>query len=317
MKSKTFYFFFAIIAMAGSTQAQNWFKDGCTWHYTWEEPGAIGFERLTVNPSVTITNGMTCRTLHHYSEYNIYNVNTNAYDIPVLEEGDGEAVCEIGDSIFYRNSSGELWLQYDFSMQPGDTLQYSDLSSICTYTMVVDSLGSLDLQGTDLRTQHVTIWNLCSGNPWEVMRQYLIIERIGLVPLIDDNYHPSYLIPQLIFNDIQDGSTWWFRCFSNNDMDYHITDDCDYIILDTDESGIALSVKLNVYPNPAHDYLNITNRTGNAIRSAKIYAINGVMEMEMADLTSERIEIEGLQKGMHIVCLETKQGVFRQLLVKQ
>ena len=320
MKFKAFLLVVSTIpAVAGSAQAQNWFKDDCTWHYTWAEPGKLGFERLTVEPGVTVTNGMTCRDLHSHLEYNIYNPNTGLNDIPIVEDLSGPKVCEVGDSVFFRNYLGELQLQYDFSMQPGDTLHYLVPNEICGYSIIVDSLGSLDLQGTNLRTQHVTMYldSCMSGQPWQEARHYLVIERIGIVPITNDIYHPAYLIPQLAFNFVLDGTAWGFRCFSNSNFEYHLIDDCDYVILDTHEPGKAEAGMFGVFPNPALGAVTLVNRSGSDIRSARIFSINGTLEMELAEPNAERIEIGSLPQGVHILCLETAQGFFRQRLVKQ
>jgi|GEM_PF-4625866 len=320
MKSKTLLLAAALIGFANFAHSQNWFPDNAKWTYSWAQPGAIGFERLTVDPGVTVTNGMTCRTLHRHLQYNFYNPNTNAFDIPIQEELDGPEVCEMGDSVFYRNFQGDLKLQYDFSMQPGDTLLFIEPFAYCGFSMVVDSLGSLNLKGTDLRTQYVTVFaGGCTGvQPEQEMRQYLVIERIGLVQLTDDGYHPAYLIPQSVFNFVQDAETWSLRCFSSNELDYHlITGDCEALLLGTDDANGNDVALLRFFPNPAHDEVTLVNRTGSAIQSVRVFALNGALEMQISAPVSEILHIGNLHQGVHILCLETEQGVLRQLLVKQ
>jgi Secretion system C-terminal sorting domain len=318
MKIKAYSCFIILFSLTCAAQAQGWFEDDCTWTYGWGQPGQVGYEKLTLEPGVTITNGMTCRTLHRYLQYGIYNSLTNQYDQFVEENLTGPEVCEVGDSVLFRNYSGELKLQYDFSMQPGDSLLYIEPFADCGFTLVVDSLGMINLQGEELRTQYATIYagECFSVNPEIEILKYLIIERVGLVPITDDIYHRAYLIPQSVFNFIQDGESWRFRCFANDEFEYKITDLCEELPLGTDEPGHDKNPIFGISPNPAQNAITLVNRTGSTIYSTKIYGINGEVEMNIIGQGAQPIEIGHLQPGVHIVCVETEQGIFRQRLIK-
>ena len=71
---------------------------------------------------------------------------------------------------------------------------------------------------------------------------------------------------------------------------------------------------IDVYPNPATDYLNIKmDAAENA--SYSVFNTEGCL-MQTDALTSNSISIEDLDKGVYIINIESKNNVYTQRFVK-
>ena len=93
--------------------------------------------------------------------------------------------------------------------------------------------------------------------------------------------------------------------------DNGIDEDCDGVdIVATNESKIAL--KLNIYPNPSSDRVNITCE--NCVPSQyNLFDING---KSVQQGTTNNISIANLQSGMYLLRIETDEGVSTKKLIK-
>ena len=264
------------IASYGIIQSQDatiFGPKGATWHYSawtlFPPPPQFVF----VSEGDTMINNINARIIQYYTID-----SGTAYPVDSLNK----FVYTVGNQVFYWVED-EFYLLFDFDAQPGDTIysraEYypvflgcdSDFSNgPIDFSYVVDSIGSINIDGVDLRTQYVTPVNTKGFSDWSIDGP--IVERIGLY---------SY------------SNFWWgrgegcilggfpdlLRCYEDQDIYFKNLGDkfdlpCEFI-----NGVLALKEKLNpIYPNPATDIIslpenadliNIYNYTGQKLNTWK------------------------------------------------
>ncbi|WKK65484.1 M1 family aminopeptidase [Lutimonas zeaxanthinifaciens] len=106
-----------------------------------------------------------------------------------------------------------------------------------------------------------------------------------------------------------------FRAISVEiDPDYQLISKNNNAVLGLDDD--SLQNMISVYPNPATDVLNIGLKGIIQIEKITIYNILGEKMMEKKD-PSNRISLQRLEFGLHLVVIETDQGTMRKTILKK
>ena len=90
------------------------------------------------------------------------------------------------------------------------------------------------------------------------------------------------------------------------------------IISSIDESEFIVSSELEIYPNPASDYLNLRLRTEEEINAIKIYNQNGQLIKQIVSPKDASLNISDLNSGSYYVRIDTEDNkYFCNRFVKQ
>lgn len=301
-----------ILIFTSSSKAQSWLPDGRTWVYNWSWWGSGGYEEIAVKPGVTVVNGLSCKALSRHWHYAYYQFTTDSYEI-IDEYPEDILACESGDSLWLEKYNGELELQYDFSMQPGDSLIYSE-GADARFTLILDSVGSVTLQNQVLQTQFFTGHPLTPNYGMNLSSdQFKVIEKIGMVESPDGIAGPSYLFPSMALRGYADDYYWSLRCALNGDAEYKLMDDCYELVLDTKDN--LKSDLVDVFPNPVHGFIHIVVKNSTVLQYARIYDLQGHLVLETVQ-TDTDIPVSDLVQGAYLLLLQTNEGVLRHRFVK-
>ena len=219
-------FLFVTFSISLFSQTNTWFTDGQQWHYTHNTSFDSGYEKLTVVGD-TIINNLTCKKLE-----------AERVTQPSFSSGSFTGISyycsyEQNDSVYYKsNLNNEFTLIYDFNMQVGDKLMFSqDLTTVDPPDSLgyeIDSIGIMDINGTALRFQKINIILGNNGN-YEILGQSLILEKIGMTPLNSSTVQNSYFnLTHALAGMALFEKAWQFRCYSDENTNYQPNGDwCD------------------------------------------------------------------------------------------
>jgi hypothetical protein len=272
---------------------------GSTWYYSgesfgppWQTDPLFGYYFVEKD---TFLLGRQARAIGWYSN-----------DEGIIERVDSlsKYVSVEGDRVYYKVGN-EFVLLYDFGAAPGDTIyskvESSDLSLGCIsdfeeevidFGYVIDSVGTMTVDGEELRVQYVTSLSGSGEDQWGFFSDP-VIERIG--------YYGW-------------GGFWWgqgltciletgyLRCYEDPDISWRHPDfnqhlSCEYIssVAPVDIGYIAL------YPNPTSGLVMLPE----GVEEVEVYSMEG---MKMAiEVRGNEIDLSGFSFGMYIVRFE-KEG---------
>ena len=268
--------FILCIFSCGITYSQNttiFAPKGATWYYSawtlFPPPPQFVF----VSEGDTMINNINARIIQYYT------IDSGiAYPVDSLNK----FIYTLGNQVYYWVED-DFYLLFDFDAQPGDTIfsraEYypvflgcdSDFSNgPVDFNYVIDSTGSINIDGVDLRTQYVTPVNTKGSIDWTLDGP--IVERIGLFSYSNFWWGRGE-------GCILGGFSGLLRCYEDPDIYFKNLGDkfdlpCEFI------NGLEVTEdKLNsIYPNPATDILslpanadliNIYNYTGQKLISCK------------------------------------------------
>lgn len=72
---------------------------------------------------------------------------------------------------------------------------------------------------------------------------------------------------------------------------------------------------ISIYPNPTSDILKISTENNNEIQAIQIFDITGTMVFE-SEKYSKEISLTSLQKGIYIIYVKSKKGIYRTKFIK-
>lgn len=229
-------------------------------------------------------------------------------------------VAVSGSKVYHRVDTSFVLL-YDFDAQPGDTIfsavdGYFPFWNFCShlsggiipFSYVIDSVGTMTIDGTILRTQYVrntnapfTGWNILgirTGSP-----DVPLIERIG----------SPYMGTWFGGNTgcIQEGSPSSLRCYADNEIFFEGDTQglsCDSVV----STSAPVLVKLAVGPNPFKDVL-IVKIPDNLSGSQPIFRLLDLLGQEVfsTPLTAieNKISTGSLPPGMYVWQVEWRGKV--------
>lgn len=230
------------------TYSQDFAPVGSIWHFTNYETSApypLGYLKIECIGD-TVLLGKTCRHLKKTK------VQSNGVSVSEKDE----FIYNSGDTVYVYVPDDNFYILYNFNAQPGDTWttsafdMYNDIYAESTH--LVDSIATTLINGQLLKQLFVrtTEGYLTFLGEYGANQDLAIIsEKIG---------DSEYMFPQnygLWDIDLRIG----LRCYSDSEFgEYNsgIVEDCEMLVSDTKE--ILEDYKIEIYPNPANDEVQVT-----------------------------------------------------------
>ncbi|MCK9422691.1 MAG: T9SS type A sorting domain-containing protein [Bacteroidales bacterium] len=286
--------FIILTVISIQTVAQEFAPIGAKWTY---DQGTFNPDLTTYQTiesiSDTMINGIPCKKLMKISRLSGIPDTSYLYAYSVT------------DSVFFF-AGNDFHLLYDFSALPGDTIT---LGFYTTYNgsplkMVIDSTGTININGQIKTLQYVS----CGDG--------IIIEFGGIV--IDGIGNIHFMFPRLDLS--LDGP---LRCYEDTNTGlfinpYHYNNgwnfqDCDQIITGIDEPVTTSNVV--IYPNPATQFLEITNLDRST--EYKFMDIQGRSVKSGVVFPSELVNLNDLPGGLYLLHLQnSKLLTTKKIIVK-
>ncbi len=304
MKKKNILLVVAIIfAVFYNSYAQEFAPVGTKWTYGTHIGEAPSVKNspfyLEVKEEVQIKD-KTCKAI----EKTDINGNTEIVDY-IYQSGT--------EVFFYSEELDDFLLLFDFGAKVDDVLQigindegvYEDVHFV---DLRIDSIGSVDYCGEELKVWHVSIPENSESEPPLYDFNGKIIERIGFL----SSFHPVYSLYCADWGSI--------RCFDDSEHSCKFVDyDCDstFYVLSTEKIDISDDVSL--YPNPTTSEINVTLSETGEFYSWAIYNFEGKKirngRVPNADVKTFKIEsLEDLDAGIYYLRLFEKAGNSKQAI---
>lgn len=289
--------FTLILFVSTSCLAQNWGENNAVWHYEQiniQPPFNEDFIKFSTIGDTIILGEPTKIILEERITLN--DTITNK----IFMKSDSNRVY------LFDATSNTFKLIYNFSAMQGDTIEMftRDIYSDSTLTLIVDSLSTININGTILGVQYVR--SLYFGEYYDMSG--IIIENIGWT---------GFMFPLSTLADPPYGGT--LRCFQNDSIGLYqpSTVDCDYI---AGIESINNSNNLSIYPNPASEILNIsiakeidlTNATVSLVDVSGKQVLN-----QRIQSTETVIHINHLPNGIYLlnVRLNNEISTFKKITI--
>ncbi len=275
----------------------NWFPVGAKWSYEYSAYGAYGLNTVEVIPEDTVVGTHTYKKLLS----KIISVGQNNL-IDTFEEY--LYVFEENRVITGFDRYGGLFL-YDFNRTTDDTLEYMSFGGWSPSPFVVDSIGTIEINGHSLAFQDIRFPDPFNQGEYSDIR---VIEGIGSIN--------SHLFHDRTILQPFDAPFYYFRCYEDNNLGLinlsYNQIDCDSI------EGITTSIhesgkdKTSIFPNPATDFITI--KTENQfITKIIVIDILGIPRKTMYTISKEvlKVDIHQLESGMYFIFGLDKSGAIR------
>ncbi len=237
-----------VILISCASFAQNWAPVGAEWYYemSWAWGNDIGY-RILYCDSVVNIKGKNCQKI------NIGYCTCNTHFCPVLYS------YESNDTVYFYNPDFDTFeVLYNFNAQAGDQwlIRTKDWEGIIdTVTIRVDSVGSIQINGTLLKKLFVTYYYRYKWPDQNWINSYSksskIIEQIG------DLFYPINIDEKVLAICDLD-FLYSLRCYEDSVLGLYSTgfrDSCTYVGLPADPSKPYDNI--SAYPNPAHDIIRV------------------------------------------------------------
>ncbi len=195
------------------------------------------------------------------------------------------------DSVyFYSEETNQFELLYDFKAEVGSSWVVKGLSNF-DIDVVVSVLEVADLEW--FGEVHKT-WTIETTN--NVWGQY-IVETVGSLwypgPTYSDNCLPGQ--ESFVAHNI--------RCYEYEDVLFSFASiDCDFFPTILSSKEKHFNHQLNIFPNPASEFINLKGFMSQKDLSVKIFDLFGTLVLEKRKyIQGEEIEIKHLTSGSYIV----------------
>jgi len=281
-----------------NTKAQTWCPAGAIWHYkhyTWDPwlGGNLTYLKYQYVSDTTI-GGINCKRVDKYFQ--------TTFSQSIYTYADSDRVYMLRDTIFYP--------VYNFNASVGDTMIIPGgidvtYNGICTNpfgAIRIDSAGTVNVNGELLRYICVSP---TPTSQWGISGR--IVEKIGptyghlasFEPTLVDFYLCGVVCPSPAVISL--------RCYSDDNFSqYSIgTLPCDYVSSITE---YLTSNLLNLFPNPANNFINVNYTGKEAPQSYTIRDIFGnVIVSKNISSNNFTISTEALQQGIYFLSIVTSQ----------
>ena len=290
--------FTLILFVSTSCLAQNWGENNAVWHYEQiniQPPFNEDFIKFSTIGDTIILGEPTKIILEERITLN----DTIANEI--FMKSDSNRVY------LFDSLSNSFKLIYDFSAILGDTIEVfcPERLGDSTLTIVVDSVSTININGTILGVQYVR--PLYFGEYYDMSG--IIIENIGWT---------GFMFPLSTLADPPYGGE--LRCFQNDLIGLYKPSavDCDY--LETGIESLNNNNNFSIYPNPANDVLNISIAKELDLTNAKISLVDisgrQVLSQQIKS-TESSINIDFLPNGIYFYQIINNKEQYSGKLVVQ
>ncbi|MEM9921407.1 MAG: hypothetical protein AAF990_25120 [Bacteroidota bacterium] len=302
MKSNTSLFCLLLLFFfnSPSINAQVWFENNPEWiyDYTFFDNRGYVVDKVVGD---TMLLGCNCSVIEGY----ITSVNyTTSYADTSVSGPFYNYISVRSDSVLYYSDSS-FYMMYDFGMQPGDSLLINEEEvkeiGIPGLYFVLDSMGSIQIDGQIRRTQHLFLL----GEFYDSTR-VTVIEGLGIVEQSYINFNDELrfrksgsIIPAYQYFSVIDAPAIDFCAFKDDLIFYDpLEENCQ-------ELPLPLSVKrleeidqfLTIRPNPVHEQCYFDWPKDRELLSIRIYSSDGQL-LEKGDRPANEWFFQTNYKGM-------------------
>lgn len=287
-----------------------WFGEEASWYYGYSSFSLEGYEHMALAGDTTIQ-GWPCKVVQRTVK-GVYQFLPGG-SIVVLPQPD-RFVYDVADRVYAWQGDAFVKL-YDFSLNPGDSLQFPEAVCGEIRGYVIDSVGATTVEGVPLRYQRAHI--LAYGP--EPERDFTILERMGAVywDFQDTSYASGYFFLDEWLSCGTETPGWSLRCYSDADIkDFRIgARPCDFILSTVDKGG---SAGVDVFPNPVGAQLTIRFEAPGTGNRYALTDLPGCLLRSGALPDAENtVHTADLAAGVYLLRVWTKTGIFARVLVKQ
>ena len=264
---------------SGDLTQNMWVNDGTNpWEVTMNDPHSGSFCVRSTNKTnfstskitLAVSVPVTC-VVNYYAAINCFPLNGGGFFI---------------DNVQYGETMKDIipWTRYSVSLSPGNHLLEWKYGNQLTVGDEYENSFYID--------------DITVGNAFDIYRancdgsgQSLIAEAVVNAQYVDNDW-VTLAIGQYKYGVSVDGgyTIYWSDCINK---DYQ----------DLDENDIA---DLNVYPNPAQDFIRVETMCTSSLQRIDIYDITGKL---IVSSTDTEINVSKLKSGMYFVNILTDKGV--------
>lgn len=285
MKTNLLILFFCILCSELNAQQYDFLPTENA-HWFIEQNG--WFENIPQNPygvfGDTIINGQTYLNIKQCNDLDWNSSNTSHYC----------GVRQDGDKWLFKYKNDDIeYLQYDFDVQAGDSLEVFCPIAYVYSNAFVNNIDEIYL-GNKCRRRIEIIY---SDNEFGELKEYWI-EGIG-------SLNGVFFTSNLAF----DAGTWLTKFYENGQLIYAIENNYDTCELNTNNNSFFTVSGICVFPNPTKDYVYFKNDSNITINSVSLIDINGLLLMKKSFLDSSgKISVSHLSEGIYILKVELQNG---------
>ena len=264
---------------SGDLTQNMWVNDGTNpWEVTMNDPHSGSFCVRSTNKTnfstskitLAVSVPVTC-VVNYYAAINCFPLNGGGFFI---------------DNVQYGETMKDIipWTRYSVSLSPGNHLLEWKYGNQLTVGDEYENSFYID--------------DITVGNAFDIYRancdgsgQSLIAEAVVNAQYVDNDW-VTLAIGQYKYGVSVDGgyTIYWSDCINK---DYQ----------DLDENDIA---DLNVYPNPAQDFIRVETMCTSSLQRIDLYDITGKL---IVSSTDTEINVSKLKSGMYFVNILTDKGV--------
>ena len=264
---------------SGDLTQNMWVNDGTNpWEVTMNDPHSGSFCVRSTNKTnfstskitLAVSVPVTC-VVNYYAAINCFPLNGGGFFI---------------DNVQYGETMKDIipWTRYSVSLSPGNHLLEWKYGNQLTVGDEYENSFYID--------------DITVGNAFDIYRancdgsgQSLIAEAVVNAQYVDNDW-VTLPIGQYKYGVSVDGgyTIYWSDCINK---DYQ----------DLDENDIA---DLNVYPNPAQDFIRVETMCTSSLQRIDLYDITGKL---IVSSTDTEINVSKLKSGMYFVNILTDKGV--------
>jgi hypothetical protein len=279
--------FYTVIIISPAISQINWLTRGAKWTYDFSSYGGYGLTKLEV------TNEDTLLGNHIYKKLlsNTIYVNTGMINSPLDTFIETSYAYEENNVIYGYEPNLFPWVYiiYDFNRTIGDTLDFMFFGGLSPSPFVVDSVGTLDINGSIFAFQDIKFPDFYDPGQFFKMR---VLQGLGS---IDSYFFHTHTILQPF-----DAPSYHLRCYEDSNvglinLSYNQVD-CDYIEGVTSIAE-ATKAKVSVFPNPSKDEIEID--IGNKIfDEIELFDFKGI---KLKSYQTNPINISDLDNGIYFI----------------
>ena len=280
-------------------------SDSAKWCFVITESGSSNLQEIKIGSNI-VYKGNTYKRLIQRT------VNAVNYDtVGMIRNGDGKKVYGrvVAKSCHADLSDTCEYLLYDFNLKKGDFFNAHLYYASRYFRFKVCNVDSIMLNtAKHLRIQLIP-WDTLTDNTTRVCWGNIMDTAFYWIEGVGSSFGPLYSKIQP-YVDVADST--YITCYQYKDI----------LEIGDVECSSLLSVKnydaskINVFPNPAADYITIETASNTSRYIAEIYSSQGVLvKRSMFFENSHQLSISDLQNGVYFVKLIDDKG--NEMLVKR
>ena len=283
--------FFLQSLQAQTPAPSTWAAPGATWHYSYNLFMYKGYKKLAYTGDTTIQ-GKTCKMLHKTGE--IHSQTTDS----ITSHDYGYEYMYLENDSLYRYRDNAFHFIYSLDAQVGDSVYVYDTSSLGYHAIaVVDSIGTMTINGETLKWQHVSnTQNSVFGLEGKILNRIGPIEWYMFGEHMSDGHEGG---PFRCYSDTLGGNSFVYEPYSL---------DCDYTVTTSIQKLALEKNKLKLYPVPTQQTLTIELDMTN-FNSSELYiysALGQLISVKTLNSTISNIDVSHLPAGQYWAVLRTE-----------